>query len=113
MHPGLECSLLNTGVVSARSSLHHTAMRTSYRLEMVASDEGDPVMSPSTSLTLTSSADSLHSPEFSDVSTQIIIHENEPVDTSIIKLSPSNLGTWKIGMLCYSIHLTDVNTKFF
>ena len=76
---------------------------TSYRLEVVASDKGDPVMSSGTSVTLMPSTDNLHSPEFSDGSTQVIIPENEPVNTFIIKLSASDRDAGINGILRYSI----------
>ena len=85
---------------------------TSYRLEVLASDKGDPVMSSSTSVTLMPSADNLHSPKFSDVSTQVIIPENEPVDTFIIKLSASDRDTGINGMLRYSIVAGNEEERF-
>ena len=75
----------------------------SYKLVVVASDQGDPVMSSTTSLTLMPSTENRHTPEFSDVSTQVIIPENEPVDTFIIKLSASDRDAGINGILRYSI----------
>ena len=80
-----------------------SAQGASYQLEVEARDRGDPALSSTATVTLMASGDNQHPPQFSDVSTQVIIPENEPVDSFIIKLSATDRDSGINGILRYDI----------
>ena len=54
---------------------------------MAATDQGSPPLTSTATITLMLSGQNTAAPQFSDVSTQVIIPENEPPGSLIIKLT--------------------------
>ena len=91
-----------TGWIMLEKSLSE-AYSKSYDLVAIASDKGEPPLSASARVRLMPSGDNLHSPEFSDTSTQVIIPENEPLGTFIIQLTATDEDPGINGMIRYGI----------
>ena len=101
-----------SGRISLQRNLLADQSRSSYQLVVVASDMGDPVLSSSSTVTLMTSGDNLHAPQFSDFSTQVIIPENEPVGTLIIQLSATDSDSGINGIVRYYIVQGNQEEKF-
>ena len=74
-----------------------------FALTVVAADLGSPPMTSTTTVTLMLSGENRFSPEFSDVSTQVIIPENEPPGSLVIKLTAEDRDQGINGMVRYRI----------
>ena len=91
-----------TGVIRVQRSLGQQSS-TTYSLEVKATDKGEPPLSSTAIVRLMPSGNNVHAPVFSNPRTQVIIPENEPTGTFIIKLSATDRDAGINGMIRYAI----------
>ena len=78
-------------------------------LRVAATDQGSPPLSSTATVTLMVSGPNTAAPQFSDVSTQVIIPENEPPGSLIIKLTAEDTDQGINGIVRY--HIVDGNQE--
>ena len=91
-----------SGVLRLERSLDQRST-TSYNLVVRATDKGEPPLSTTSSVKLMPSGNNIHAPIFSNPRTQVIIPENEPKGTFIIKLTATDKDSGINGMIRYAI----------
>ena len=74
-----------------------------FQLSVAATDQGSPPLTSTATITLMLSGQNTAAPQFSDVSTQVIIPENEPPGSLIIKLTAEDRDPGINGMVRYHI----------
>ena len=74
-----------------------------FHLSVAATDQGSPPLTSTATITLMLSGQNTAAPQFSDVSTQVIIPENEPPGSLIIKLTAEDRDPGINGMVRYHI----------
>ena len=91
-----------SGLIKLERALSQPAGNT-YTLRVTATDKGEPALSSSVIVKLMPSGKNLYAPIFSNPRTQVIIPENEPQGTFIIKLSATDRDAGINGMIRYAI----------
>lgn len=83
-----------------------------YLLKVKAIDKGVPAQSDETSIIFVVTGDNLHSPKFTALSYQVIVPENEPVASTILKVKASDEDDGPNGIVRYVISSGNEGKQF-
>lgn len=101
------------GWISLANSPHNVKYLTTYVLTIQTTDHGIPPKHDQTNVTLVMCEENNYTPNFSAISYQVIVPENEPVGSTIVTIVATDNDEGPNGLVRYSINKTDhIEDKF-
>ncbi|KAL0131096.1 hypothetical protein PUN28_002587 [Cardiocondyla obscurior] len=102
-----------SGWVYVRRSLNSIPIGAVFLLKARAIDKGVPPQKDEVTLTLVISGENRHAPTFAAVSYQVLVPENEPVNSTILKVRAMDGDKGPNGMIRYKISGGNERSEFF
>ncbi|XP_015586375.2 cadherin-related tumor suppressor [Cephus cinctus] len=102
----------NTGWIYVRKSLAGLGVGVSFLLKARAVDKGVPPQEDEVPLTLVIAGENRHTPTFTALSYQVIVPENEPINSTILTVSAADSDNGPNGLVRYKISAGNERKEF-
>lgn len=100
------------GWISVSKSLQHSQSMNVYELYVKATDRGSPPQQDEVTVRIMVTGDNRHSPVFTALSYQVFVPENEPIGSTILTVSATDLDDGPNGIVRYAISTGNVKKEF-